>query len=57
MKAKVNLCHKRSDNYVCCITDVGLFRYPTRLKDEKARKLINSIIMAGYIETNNWKGE
>jgi hypothetical protein len=57
MKARVDLCHKRSDNYVCCMTDIGLFRYPKRLKDDVASKLINKVITAGYIDTKNWIGE
>ena len=56
-KAKVDLVHIRSDNYVCCMTDKGLYRYPKRLKTDVAQRLINSVIKAEYIETNNWKGE
>ena len=56
-KALVQLCHKRSDNYVCCICDIGMFVYPKRLKNEQATKLINSVIMQGWINTKNWKSD
>ena len=56
-KAIVQLCHKRSDNYVCCICDTGMYKYPTRLKDEKASRLINLVIKTGYINTKNWEQE
>jgi len=55
MQAKVMLCHKSTDNFIVCMTDKGHFKYPTRLKNDKADKLINEVIKVGYIKTRYWK--
>ena len=54
MKAKVLLCHINK-SYVVCMTDRGHFKYPKRLKEDVATKLMGRVILAGYIDTTKWK--
>jgi len=43
-----------SDNVVICITRGDSYKFPYRLKTDKAESLMNAIIIAGRIETDRW---
>lgn len=43
-----------SDNVVICITRGESYKFPYRLKTDKAESLMNAIIIAGRIETDRW---
>jgi len=54
MQVKIQMAHLRSDNFVCVITEKGNYKYPKRLKNDKAMQLVNDVIKAGYIESKHW---
>jgi len=57
MLVKVQMAHLRSDNFVCVITEQGCYKYPRRMKTDKALHLVGLIIKAGYIDASLWESD